>query len=239
MKTRGSIASGLFLIGTLLVTGCAETGRSSRSELLTLSSTDETITNAAGIETDALRDPLNLLKRGEAYFVQEEYEQAAAAYRRFLEQYPFHRLAAYAQFSIGRCFYHQVGTADRDPTPVARAMAAFHKLRIDYPDSLYVQEAAEKIKELTHLQAEHELAVGHFYYRRKGYTAAAVRFENALEKGGGAVREKALYYLGWTRYEQGDHEKARTMFHALRSEYPHSVYIRKKKLPPSSLDASS
>jgi outer membrane assembly lipoprotein YfiO len=222
-----------FLLAEIfLFMGCAESRLATQSELLTLSSTDETITNVAGIETDTLRDPLSLLNRGEAYFVQEEYASAAAAYQRFLEQYPFHRLAAYAQFSMGRCFYHQVGTADRDPTPIVQALAAFNQLITAYPDSLYVQEATEKIKDLTNRQAEHEFTVGHFYYRRKGYSAAAARFESALKGGEGAVREKTLYYLGWTHYQQGDPEKSKTLFAILRSEYPDSDYILKKKLPP-------
>lgn len=221
---------GILPAGMALLFGCAS--RSQQSDLLTLSLADEAIIDVAGLETDNIYDPLNLLKRGEAYRVKKDYVAASEEYHRFLELYPFHRMASFAQYSLGLCYYNLVRSIDRDPSPVEQALVAFNKVLTDYPESLYVNEAASKIGELTEKQARHEFSIGHFYYKQKIYPAAIARFGNALKKaGGGEVREKILYYMGLSHYWSGDREKAESVLQSLREEYPDSPYIRQNKIP--------
>ncbi len=210
-----------------LVSGCG--GRAAQSELLSLSLLDETIVEASGQETKEIRDPFNLLKRGEAYFVQENYDSAAEAYQQFLKLYPSHRMAAYAQFSVGLCFNRQITSIDRDPTFVQQALIAFNQVLANYPESLYLKEASLHISELTKKQAEYEFSIGHFYYKQENYLAAIVRLQNALNKApDGAVREKTLYYIGQAYRRSGNEEKAKEAFDTLRKESPTSSWTRKQ-----------
>jgi len=213
--------------GLFFILGCT-TNLSGKSELLTLSHTDSEIVDLAGQETETIYDPLSLLKRGEAYWVKEDYVSAASEYRRFLELFPSHRMAPFAQYSLAESYAHQVSATDRDPTPIENALIVFHRVLTKYPDSLYAGEAAERIKELRNQQAEYQFYVGYFYYKREAYPAAIARFENLLQTGlPGEITEKTLYYMGLSHYRNGNLEMAKAAFQRLKSEYAASPYNQK------------
>jgi outer membrane protein assembly factor BamD len=217
-----------FLVaGLFFVWGCTA-NLSKKSELLTLSQTDTEIVDLADQETETIYDPLSLLKRGEAYWVKEDYIEAASEYRRFLELFPFHKMASFAQYSLASCYARQISTTDRDPTPIENALIAFDKVLTKYPDSLYVKEATEKIKELRRKQGEYQFNIGYFYYKKEIYPAAIARFETLLEKKfPGEVTEKTLYYISIAYGRNGNQEKAELAFQRLKSEYAVSPYIQK------------
>ena len=217
-----------FLVaGLFFVWGCTA-NLSKKSQLLTLSQTDTEIVDLADQETETIYDPLSLLKRGEAYWVKEDYIEAASEYRRFLELFPFHKMASFAQYSLASCYARQISTTDRDPTPIENALIAFDKVLTKYPDSLYVKEATEKIKELQRKQGEYQFNIGYFYYKKEIYPAAIARFETLLEKKfPGEVTEKTLYYISIAYGRNGNQEKAELAFQRLKSEYAASPYIQK------------
>ncbi len=221
---RQAIFIGLFLF----LTGC--TTPLDQSGLLKLTHVDEEIVDVSGQETENIYDPLNLLKRGEAYGVKGDHQAASEEYKRFVTLYPFHRLAPFAQYALGSSYAHQITTIDRDPTPIEEAIAAFNGVISRYPESLYAPKAAEKIKVLTQQQAEHEFLIGHFYFKKKAYPAAIARFEKTMAQADSALTEKTLYYLGQSHVRNGNIEKARLLFLDLRTRYPHSTYLLQNDL---------
>jgi outer membrane protein assembly factor BamD len=215
------------VVGLFFILGCT-TNLSGKSELLTLSHTDEGIVDLADQETEKIYDPLSLLKRGEAYWVKEDYIEAASEYRRFLELFPSHKMASFAQYSLASSYARQISTPDRDPTPIENALIAFNKVITKYPDSLYAKDAAEKIKELTLQKAEYQFDIGYFYYKKEAYPAAIARFENLLEnKLPDEITEKTLYYMGISHYRNENKEMAQLAFQRLKSEYATSPYNQK------------
>ncbi|HLG21708.1 MAG TPA: outer membrane protein assembly factor BamD [Candidatus Manganitrophaceae bacterium] len=227
MNDRKKIIVVGFLCGALLA-GCAGSG--AKSDLLSLMGVDEKITESSDEGVENIYDAMTLLKRGEAYYVKEEYDAASEEYRRFLELHPFHRMAAFAQYRLGLSFYSQMDSRDRDPEPMEKAMAALRTLVDRYPQSLYVEEAREKIAELTRRRAEREFDIGLFYYKNEAYPAAISRFKKALEpEGKGALAEKTLYYLALSYDAAGRREEARATFEKLRTEHPGSPYARKSE----------
>lgn len=229
LKMIVSCRFALLVVGLFFVLGCT-TNLSEKSELLTLSQTDTEIVDLADQETETIYDPLSLLKRGEAYWVKEDYIEAASEYRRFLELFPSHKMASFAQYSLASCYARQISTNDRDPTPIENALIAFNKVLTKYPDSLYVQEATEKIKALRNQQAEYQFNIGYFYYKKEIYPAAIARFTNLVENHPpDEVTEKTLYYIGLSHYRNGNKEMAQLAFQRLKSEYAASPYL--KKLP--------
>lgn len=212
------------ILTLILITGCA--GTEEKSELLDLLGVNEEIADTSDEGVENTYDALTLLKRGEAHFVKGSYAEASDEFIRFLELHPFHRMAAFAQYRLAMAYFRQMNTNDRDPGPMEKALAAFQKVVTDYPQSLYVAEAREKIAALEGRQAEHDFYVGHFYYKKSAYSAAIARFNKILARGEkGPLAEKTLYYMGLAHYHSGNPEEARRSFHQLQREHPDSPYV--------------
>lgn len=210
----------------ILASGCA--GREEKSDLLSLLGVDEEIADASDQETANIYDALTLLKRGEGHFVKKDYQPAADEFERFLELYPFHRMAAFAQYRLGLSYYKQMNTSDRDPGPMGKAIAAFQKVVIQHPNSLYFEEAKEKVASLILRQAENDFNVGLFYFKNEAYPAAIARFNKAFTKQSqGAIAEQSIYYKGLSHFYAGQREEARAAFEQLKANFPGSLYAQK------------
>lgn len=228
---------GMILI-FILIAGCATSGE--KSELLFLLGVDEKIADTSDEGVASIYDALTLLKRGEAYFVKGDYAEASQEFLRFLELHSFHRMAAFAQYRLGMSYYHQMNTNDRDSAPMGKALAAFQKVVTQYPESLYTDEAREKIGFLQRRQAEHHFYVGHFYYKNSSYSAAISRFKKVLaQEEQGTLAEKTLYYLGLSHYYAGDRKNAYDTFQKLLKEHPRSSYSRESEEMLFSLTTAS
>jgi len=222
---------GCVILLAILLSGCA--GSEEKSELLSLLGVDERSIDT-NQDTESTFDAITLLKRGEALYIKKEYIEAAAEFERFLLLHPFHRMAAFSQFRLAMSHFQQRNTIDRDPGPRENAMAAFQKLISQYPQSLYIDEANEKISELKHQQARHEFLIGHFYYKTNAYPAAIARFEKVLAKATNeTLLEKTRYFLGLSNFEAGDTEAASEIFKQLLEKHPHSPFKSKiRKIQP-------
>ncbi len=216
------------LIAFVFLAGCS--GSPEKSELLSLLGVDEGIAYTSSQESGTIYDAISLLKRGEAHYIVGDYAEAVEEYQRFLDLYPRHRVAHFAQYQVGMAYYRQINPPDRDPGPIEQAKASFNKVITSYPESFYVKEAGEKIAELLRREAEYHLYVGTFYFKRRAYPAAIARLNVALAQGGeGTITEASLYYLGLSHNKSGDQDRANPIFLRLLKEYPSSHYSRKIK----------
>jgi outer membrane protein assembly factor BamD len=167
--------------------------------------------------------PNVMIKRGEAYFEKEEYTEALAEYTRFLEMYRNHVLAPYAAFRLGEVHFKMSKSIDRDPEPIQKAIAAFERVRKEYPGSRYDAQSLEKLEECRNWMAEMHLFVGRFYYRRGSYLAAAHRFEQIFKTyPDRPVAPDALYFLAMSHHELGADDWARADLALLIEKYPDS-----------------
>ena len=154
--------------------------------------------------------------------------EALSRYSNFLVFYPTHEKADYAQYRLALCHFQQVYAADRDQRETITALEEFRKVQLHYPDSPYVDLAAEKIQESRNLLAEHEYKVGFFYYRRKAYLGAIDRFEVVLDRFPRYERKDRLYYyLGDSLRLSNRPEEADVYLRKLVETYPDSDYVRK------------
>lgn len=212
----------LCILSIFFLTACA--GTEEKSELLSLLGVDEKIVDSEQDSEDTY-DAITLLKRGEAFYIKGDYIESVAEFERFLMLHPFHRMAAFSQFKLAMSFFRQLNTIDRDSGPMHEALSAFKKVVSQYPQSLYVDEADEKIKDLKLRKAKHEFLIGHFYYKKEAYPAAIARFENILSKGTEeTLLEKTLYFLGLSHFELGDQSLASEIFQNLLEKYPQSSF---------------
>jgi outer membrane protein assembly factor BamD len=136
------------------------------------------------------------LKIAEAYFKLRQYDQAAATYEEFSNLHPRNPSTPYALYQVGRCFFDRMHTIDRDQENAEKALLAFKRFLNRYPDSEYADTARAHMKECQKRITAHELLVAKYYFKKKNYKAALIRFQRILEDyPDTGVQHIALQYL--------------------------------------------
>ena len=223
MRSR-HLGLSLFLCLALwcLAEGCSSKPKPT-AEGKPVSGTDEQIFLGDTIEKNY--DPNVIMKRGEAFFDKEEFAEAIVEYQHFLELHRAHQLAVYAQFRMAESHLRMGKSIDRDPEPIQKAIAAFEKLRKDFPGSKYEAQALQRLDDCHAWLAKTHLFVGQFYYRRASYLAAAHRFDQIMKDyPDKPVAPEALYYLALTYRELGANDWAAEKLQLLAEKYPNSEF---------------
>lgn len=157
-----------------------------------------------------------------------EYILSETLAQRFIDRHPRHPHVDYAKYMLGMSHYHEISKAERDPTQMRAAIEAFKRLIHDHPQSSYVKDASARLQLLYNRLAEHELAIGKFYFDRERYVAAANRFQIILkEYQTTPVIDQALYYLATSYARLGLQKEASDVAKLLRYNYPASKWSNK------------
>lgn len=165
--------------------------------------------------------PLAQLRIADSYVDEGETELAAASFSRFLESYPDHRNAVYAQYQTAMIFFNQIEGPERGYSGAARALGEFQRLKQNYPRNPYKDLIEIRIEKCRSIMAEYEFIVGDFYLKNGSYNAAAMRFETLLQKFPDYNNEaKVLLALGIAYKKDGKEEKAEELFERLIEKYP-------------------
>jgi outer membrane protein assembly factor BamD len=151
--------------------------------------------------------------------------QAEAEYKDFIIFYPSMEEAAEAQNRVCEIHYKQMDKSDRDWSQTVRAEDECKQLLVQFPNSKFAPQAAQRLRDIQESLAEHEFVVGNFYWKREMNPAAANRL-NAL------VDQYPLYSnSGEALFEAGDayskmgprfRKQAGEMFARIVREYPGS-----------------
>lgn len=149
--------------------------------------------------------------------------QAEAEYKDFQLFYPNMEEAAEAQNRICDIHYHEMNKSDRDYTQTVQAESECRALVTQYPNSKFVPQAAQRLRDIQESLAEHEFVVGHFYWNHDMNPAAANRLSAAIDqyplfsKSG-----EALYEAGDSYSKMGPRFRntAAEMFARVVREYP-------------------
>ncbi|MEW5734893.1 MAG: outer membrane protein assembly factor BamD [Thermodesulfobacteriota bacterium] len=211
MKRAFFLFSALALV--LLVSACASKnkGNEKPAEVLAqegMAAYDKGDYTVAIQAFETLRDwypfskfiPLAELKIADSHFAKEEYDEAIVGYEQFEKMHPSNEAVPYVIHQIGMAYFKQRRSPDRDQSPSENALAAFSRLRSQFPDSPYSAQCADEMRECLRLMAEHDLLIGEFYYRQDKYEAALARFEKVVEKyEDTGVHKQALDYIEKTR----------------------------------------
>lgn len=161
-----------------------------------------------------------------AYFLNNDFIEAGAAYEDFRKLHPTHDLAQFALYRQALSSYNLITGIDTDQTPTKNALALFESFSRNYPKSEYVAKTQEKIVECRGKLAQYEIYVGRFYYRTDAYQAAIGRLEGALANFPDYVgHDETLYYLGKAALETNQKDKAQSALTRLVREYPASKYL--------------
>ena len=136
------------------------------------------------------------LKIADAHYRLAEYDEAIFAYEEFENLHPRNEAVPYVIYQIGRCYYDQIDTIDRDQSTARKALDTFKRLTQKFPEDGYALKARPHITACHKSLASHDFYVGHFYYKSKHYKAALHRFKSVLNSYPDVgVHYEALQYI--------------------------------------------
>lgn len=183
--------------------------------------------------------PLAQLKIADAYVKEDEPELAVSEYKKFLETYPGHQYASYAQYQIAMVYFNQIEGPERGYGGAARALEEFEKLKKMFPRNPYKDIVDLKIQKCKNIIAEYEFLVGKFYYDKEAYRAAVGRFEGLLKTYPDYIRtSEVLYYTGVAYENLKEKEKASEYFTRLIEKYPNDKLAKDAKKALAALRGS-
>ena len=108
--------------------------------------------------------------------------QAEAEYKDFELFYPTMPEAAESQKKICDIHFNEMTKADRDQNNALRAEQECRTLITQYPNSKFVPDAEQKLREVQEVLAEAEYASGIFYHNKGSHSAAANRLHGLVEQ---------------------------------------------------------
>jgi outer membrane protein assembly factor BamD len=108
--------------------------------------------------------------------------QAEAEYKDFILFYPTMEEAAESQQKVCMIHYKQMEKADRDPSQAMRAEDECRQLIVQFPNSKFIDETQQLLRNIQEALADGEFKVGFFYYKRGSNFAAANRFTHLVDQ---------------------------------------------------------
>jgi outer membrane protein assembly factor BamD len=238
------------LVGALLfagLTGCVQKNDSSALENVDFTEPADRLYNQALANISAKRagEGRKKLEAVQKQHPDSEYAQKAAVllvfsnYRagnyagaikngkKFIENNPSHKEAAYVQYLIGMSYYRQIPDVTRDQSITLKAMKAMEEVVQNYPKSEYVGDAKTKIRVTRDQLAGKSMQVGRYYQERKEYLAAIKRFRGVVEKYQNTRHvEEALARLTESYFAIGLTGEAQTAAAILGHNFPDSQWYR-------------
>ena len=136
------------------------------------------------------------LKIADSNYHIKNYEEAIFAYGEFEKLHPRNEAIPYVIYQIGRCYFDQIDTIDRDQTPALKAYETFQRLDKQFPNDKYARSGAEHVTTCVKSLVGNEYYIGVFYYKSKHYKAALHRFMAVLsDYPDVGYHQKALEYI--------------------------------------------
>jgi outer membrane protein assembly factor BamD len=166
--------------------------------------------------------------------------QAEAEYKDFILFYPTMEESAEAQMKICRIHYRQMEKPDRDPGQALRTEDECRNLVLQFPNSRFVPEVEQMLRDAQQVLADGEFRVGEFYYKKGSYPSAANRLDamvNQYPLYSGA--DLALWLSGnaYARLGTRFRNNAVESYQRIVRDYPLSRYADGAKAELASLEA--
>jgi outer membrane assembly lipoprotein YfiO len=162
--------------------------------------------------------------------------QAAAGYQDWLAFFPTHPLADRVLLKIAESEMRQVGRPDRDATKAKRAEQKLKVMIQQYPNSVLMSDAKQRLSEVQDNLGLYNLWIGNFYYKRAidqgkaGLKGAQSRYREILAKYPDfGYMDEALFKIAITYQAEEETDEASKYFQRIVRDYPNSVYLEKAK----------
>lgn len=121
------------------------------------------------------------LALADAYYFDGQYLIAEDVYKEFESLHPGDSSIAYVLFQIGKSNFKQFKSIDLPQDNIKEALQYFQRVVQSFPESSYASEAKDYVQKCRSFEAEHELFVADFYWRRHQYLAAWKRYQYVVK----------------------------------------------------------
>ena len=158
--------------------------------------------------------------------------QAEAEYKDFILFYPTMEEAAESQQKICQIHYRQMEKADRDPNQAFRAEDECRSLIVQFPNSKFVPETQQILRNIQEAIADGEYRVGAFYLKKGSNPAAANRLNRLADAYPlYSKADEALWGTGEAYSKMGNRfrNKAGESYARIVRDYPLSDYVDNAK----------
>jgi outer membrane protein assembly factor BamD len=153
--------------------------------------------------------------------------QAEAEYKDFILFYPQMEESAESQWKVCQIHYRQMEKPDRDPTQAQRAEDECRTVLTQFPNSKYVPQAKQMLRNIQEDLAEKEFLAGTYYHGRQAFPAASARLSYVVDQYPlFSQADEALWELADSYNRLGDRweEKAAQAYTRIVKDYPLSVH---------------
>jgi outer membrane protein assembly factor BamD len=171
-----------------------------------------------------------------AQFEAGNYAAAHATAERFIKNYPDNNALDYAYYMRGLSTYKGAETflgryldlnpAERDTSEFDKAFSEFADFLRRFPSSEYAPDAKSRMVYLRNLIAEQELAIAHYYFKRKAPLSALRRGQEVIQHYPSTPSvEEALAVTIQAYMDLGLYEEAKQNLSILVDSFPKSRYL--------------
>jgi outer membrane protein assembly factor BamD len=163
---------------------------------------------------------------------------AANEFREFLQFYPTHARADYAQYKLAMSHYQQMKAPERDQTATKAAIAEFNTFFERYPNSTLTSEVKTKWRDAKDRLSAASYVVGFYYFRAKWYPGAIDRFKEILRDDPGySGRDSVYYYLAESLTKTDKRAEALPYLDRLVKEFSQSEFLEDARRQLAGLQA--
>jgi outer membrane protein assembly factor BamD len=153
--------------------------------------------------------------------------QAEAEYKDFILFYPQMEESAESQWKICQIHYKQMEKADRDPMQAQRAEEECRNVLTNFPNSKYIPQAKQMLRNVQEDLALKEFLTGSFYHSRQAFPAATARLKYVVDQYPlFSQADEALWQLADSYNRLGDRweDKAADAYTRIVKDYPLSIH---------------
>ena len=159
----------------------------------------------------------------------ESFVLAINEYREFLNFYPTHERAHYAQYQLAMAYFEQMRSPMRDQTETRDAIRELQTYISRYADKPLIGEARQKLREAKDRLADWDVGVAVHYFRIKWYPGAVGRLLPLLSGPTAdpeyTRRDAVYYYLGESLFKGQRPAEALPYFERLVKEFEQSEHL--------------
>jgi len=160
----------------------------------------------------------------------ESFVLAINEFREFLNFFPTHERAHYAQFRLAMAHFYQMRAPMRDQTETRDAIRELQVYVTRFPDKDLIGEAQQKLREAKDRLADWDSGVALHYFRVKWYPGVVGRLVPLLKADPEYTRRDAVYYyLGESYARIQRPAEALPYFERLVKEFEQSEYLEPSK----------
>ena len=172
----------------------------------------------------------------DSYYHTKDYYLAAYQFERFYKSYPTSEKAEEAAFLEAKSYYYISPKYSVDQTDTHKAIEKLQVFINNYPDSSYLPQANDMVKELRNKLEKKAFEIARQYNTLQDYTSAIEALDNFIsDYPGTPYREEALFYKLDSAYKLAVNSvaakqeerliSARSAYDTLKRYYPQSPYM--------------